>query len=34
MTCFDSTVFASGDTVVAFIQQEQADAVRRILLGS
>lgn len=34
ITCFESTVFASGDTVVALIQQEQADAVRRILLGS
>jgi trk system potassium uptake protein TrkA len=34
VTCFDSTVFTSGDTLVALVRQEQAEAVRKILLGS
>jgi trk system potassium uptake protein TrkA len=34
VTCFDSMVFTSGDTLVALVRQEQAEAVRKILLGS
>lgn len=33
VTCFDSTVLESGDTVVALVQQEQEATVRKILLG-
>jgi Trk K+ transport system NAD-binding subunit len=33
ITCFDTTVMASGDTVVALAPHNQEAAVREILLG-